>query len=71
MGNTMCCKKDISSPNISNKEVTHFDNIFDENNSAAIKVLQGQGPESAFEFMTKDRDTGETLSYAEIRSRYG
>ena len=42
-----------------------------ENNQKALDIMQKEGSDSAFKFMTTDPDTGKTLSYSEIRARFG
>lgn len=43
----------------------------DKNNQNAYKVLVEQGTEKAIEYMMKDPETGEAISYAKMRSLYG
>lgn len=46
-------------------------NEMDENNKKATDVWQQEGQAAAIKHMFTDEKTGATLSYSEMRSRYG
>jgi len=43
----------------------------DSNNKKAADVWKNEGQSAAIKHMFTDQETGRTLSYAEMRSRYG
>ena len=46
-------------------------NNMDQDNKKALNIMASQGTDAAFKFMSTDPKTGETLSYSEIRARFG
>lgn len=50
---------------------TQFYDDMDDANKKATDVMAEQGMEAAVKHMFTDQNTGRTLSYAEMRSRYG
>lgn len=43
----------------------------DSNNKKAVDVWEKEGQSAAIKHMFTDQETGRTLSYSEMRSRYG
>lgn len=52
------------------KETQFYDGM-DDGNKKALDVMAKEGAEAAVKHMFTDKDTGRTLSYAEMRSLYG
>ena len=50
---------------------TEFYDEMDDANKKAVNVMAEQGMEAAVKHMFTDQNTGRSLSYAEMRSRYG
>lgn len=48
----------------------HYD-AMDDYNKKAMDVLTTKGMDAAIQHMFTDQDTGRTLSYGEMRARYG
>ena len=69
-------KKDLLAnaiPNnlITNINITNISKNMDSYNKAAFTCLQTKGIDCAVKHMFTDQDTGKTLSYSEMRERYG
>ena len=43
----------------------------DDNNKKAVKVLNTQGEKSFLKHIFTEQETGRTMSYSEMRMRYG
>ena len=51
--------------------ITNTSQNMDSYNKAALNCWQKKGLDSAIKHMFTDQDTGRTLSYSEMRERYG
>ena len=56
---------------ITNINITNISQNMDSYNKAALNCLQTKGIDCAIKHMFTDQDTGKTLSYSEMRERYG
>jgi hypothetical protein len=59
------------SQNISKKEQYVFYDQMDDTNKKAMDVWQTKGLDAAIKHMFTDQESGRTLSYGEMRARYG
>jgi hypothetical protein len=52
-------------------KVFNCDKNMNEDNKKALNVMKTEGMEAAVKHMFTDQETGRSLSYSEMRSRYG
>lgn len=50
---------------------TSFAKKMDKNNKEALKIWEEKGLETSIQHMFTEQKTGNTISYAEMRSKYG